>query len=888
MSQDPVAKPWPLRSGCTIDLARQQVRLGERVVGLTAKEVSLLQYLVEREGEDVGIEELHREVWGHGPEVISRAAQNTAHRLKRKIEEDPKKPNHLLTVHGVGFRLVRAREVQALPVAPVESTLFGRSAELSRVRALLEDHRVVTVSGLGGMGKTRFARELLREEGGVFADLVGVSDGDGVLRAMAGALGLVRRGDAVEQIGRSIAARGRFLLVLDNVEQLVLPVSEMLPRWREIAPDARWLITSRLRLSVTGEQLFALEALAVPRREADIDAIRTTPAVQLFLARAAGEVGDLSAVAELCRQLEGIPLALELAAARTVMLDAQGICDRLSERLRVLRRPGGGRHDAVAETLAWSWSLLTPAEQVALRQCAIFQTPFRVEAAEQVLQIPGDDFVLDTIQGLVDASLLNRVEASSPVRLRMYEVTRDFARDPEPDEALALRHARFFARHGAPERDLSERPVEAAADALRRDAELEDLIAGTQAALSAGDLACSLDIVRALVASMAVRGPLLGARPWVEAALSLADDEPGLAARRSALRLLWGSSLAKSSAWEEFTQVYAAALRDDPSPVERVQWHWLEAIRHLFQADFEKAQQSWISAMDGVGDNGPLRAQVLAVGAHLALRRRELVEARAMLFRSLDFAAGRDRLLRPVHGVLGTVLRALGEPDAALEHKEESLRLALETRQLDAQADSHEGLGSCLASLGRLDEAEHHFAEAAARYAEVGLNSFTLVTNRAELALERGDPAAARLLASEAAEEARRAGATTIEALILAVDGRAILDLGDDAQALAVLKRARSMLPEAERKGGAELDLSLAIAMARCGDSAARTVLARGRDVEETMADQLRGWCAHGEVEAALGDLNEARRALVEIEGLESLPRLDRLVDALRSRIDTV
>lgn len=553
----------------------------------------------------------------------------------------------------------------------------------------------------------------------------------------------------------------------------------------------------------------------------------------------------------------------------------------------MLRRPGGGRHDALAETLAWSWSLLSPDEREALVQCAIFRTPFRVDAAEQVLRLDAHGFVLDAIQGLVDASLLIRVPGTSPARLRMYEVTREFALGTPSDDALRLRHARFFARHGAPDRDLSERPVRSESEALIRDAELEDLVAGAQAALSARDVATSLDLARALAASMAVRGPLLGARPWVEAALTLSDGEPGHASRRSALRLLWGSSLAKVPAWDELEQVYAAALRDDPPVVERVQWHWLEAIRNLFRGDFESAQRSWVSAMDGVGDNEPLRAQLLAVGAHLALRRRELPEARAMLFRALDFAEGRDRIARPIHAVLGTVLGALGEDEAALQHKEESLRLALQGRQLDAQADSHEGLGTFLASQGQLDAAERHYAAAATRYAKLGQSRYILTANRAELALDRCDPASARLLASEAASGARAAGVTLIEGLTLAIEGRALLDLGDAPGALEVLDRARSLLPETERRPTAQLDLARAVAMARCGDAAARSVLAHAREaLHEKDFDQVHCWCTHGEVETALGDLDEARRALVEIDLLPSSPRLDRLVAALRERLE--
>ena len=815
MSQDAVAKPWPLRPGCTVDLARQEVRIADRAVGLTAREAELLGYLIAREAQDVSIEALHLELWGHGPEVISRAAQNTAHRLKRKIERDPKHPEHLLTVHGVGFRLVRSKEVEAVPVASDEDPLFGRQNELTQARRLLGEHPVVTISGLGGMGKTRLARAILREEGGVWVDLTSARDDEELMRAVAGALGLVRGPDPMNQIGAGIASRGRTLVVLDNVEQLVDSLADALPRWRERAPEARWLLTSRVRLGAEGEQLIDLGALATPDLQATEDDIRTAPAVQLFLARAAGDPGSLTSVAALCRELEGIPLALELAAARTVMMDATGIRDRLTERLRLLSRPGAGRHDAVSATLEWSWSLLSESQRAALAQCTVFRTPFRVDAAEQTLRLPGDDFVLDTLQALVDASLLTRVAGSSPARLRMYEVTRDFAAQLVADDGLPMRHARVFARHGSPQRDLSDRALGAEDDLLLRDAELEDMIAGIEAALTARDISVSLDLARAIAASMKVRGPLLGARPWVEAALALSSDQEDYGDRRATLGLAWAASLAEASRWDELQAVQAIALRDGPTSDERVQWHWLNTLRHLFQADPEAAQRSWVAAMDGVGDNGPLRAQILILGGHLALRRRELDEARAMFSRALELAAGRPGIERLIHAALGTALAALGQHEDALNHNRRSLELAIGGRQIHARADSHEGLGVLLAQLGRLDEAEHHYAEAASAYAKLGMRRSTLLANWAELAIDRGDPATGRLRATEAVGLARSAGATLIEGLIRVIEGRAYLELGDPLEALASLDVADSLLPESESGARVELERLRGLAMAR-------------------------------------------------------------------------
>lgn len=886
---DPTTTPWPLRLGCTVDLARRQLRLAEQVVSLTTREAELLGYLVGREGQDVSLVELQREVWGHGPDVISRAVQNTVHRLKRKIEVDPAQPRHLITVHGTGFRLVRAVEVESVPVAPVEEGSFGRSKVCADLLGLLETRRVVTLSGLGGIGKTHVARQLQRTRGGLFVDLRAAVDGEGVWRSMAAGLGLVGVVDLRAQLGRALAARGAVLVVLDNAEHLVPEVQSALSVWLDEAPDARWLVTSRVRLGVEGEQLVALEPLPVPDEGDDVQRITASPSVRLFLARCTGDPGLLPEVAALVRALEGIPLALELAAARTAVTDAGGIHARLRDHLAVLRRPGGReRHDAVATTLAWSWTLLSEVERRALAQLSVFRAPFRLEAAEAVLSLPDDAFPLDVVQVLVEASLVHRVPDTDPPRLHLYAVVRAFASahllDPGPPLA---RHAGFFRLHGSPERDLSDRSPTADEDARLRDDELEDLLAAADTALASGDAALAVDLARALAAAFQHRGPLLASRRAVEAALELADVEAGLAPRRVALRVQWASVLARAARWDEVERVSAAARADRPDAEHLILLHFVDALRHLMQAHPDDAERSLQAALDGRSSRA-LRAQLLNLGSHLAMRRRDFEQARSMLQRSLVLAEGNPRLTRAASSTLGTALAGLGDVERALHHKSEAVRLARGSGSQHGLADALEGFAiACVEAAP--ERAEALFAEASTHYARLGRPRPTLLVNRAELALDLGEPERARVLASEAVAIAAEGGSTLILALSRAVLGRALLESGEPERALPVLDEAREGLPDAESRPRALLDLARATTLARLGDERARVVLAEAEAALIAPSDLIHVAAVRGEVALALGDRAIAAAALAEAEaGLLQAParRLTRLVDALRRRLD--
>lgn len=360
--------------------------------------------------------------------------------------------------------------------ARLESPYIGRQDSLKQVRGLLETGvRLITLLGTAGIGKTRLARQLGLDAlqtphypGGVhFCDLTAAHTARDILDAVASLLQVpVLESDALDpaivQVGKALAARGPLLLILDNFEQLVRSALEVPRRWLELAPQAQLLITSRIRLSLEAERCYELVPLtddeAVQLFELRAQAVRRgRPALE----------ADPATLKALVRRLDGLPLALELAASWTHILSPTQLLERLDARLEehldLLRSrtvDGSRRNSTLRGALDASWELLSPLEQATFRQCAIFAGPFTAEAAEAILvpqaadPAPGPAVgVLELLAALMDQSLLVECagpQSSSPLHLRFYESIRIYALErlqgaPDfPD--LVRRHAEWFLR----------------------------------------------------------------------------------------------------------------------------------------------------------------------------------------------------------------------------------------------------------------------------------------------------------------------------------------------------------------------------------------------------------------------------------------------------------
>jgi predicted ATPase/DNA-binding XRE family transcriptional regulator len=349
---------------------------------------------------------------------------------------------------------VQTRAGAELPPIPVSLTpLIGRERERAELGQLLRRAgvRLVTLTGPGGVGKTRLALAVAGEalgefpDGVAFVDLSSLHEPALVLPTIAQALDVREPGGrpSVDGLSASLRAK-RLLLVLDNFEQVVA-AAPALPALLVGAPEVRVLVTSRVALRVNGEIEYAAPGLALPEPEQSADpcALLAVPAVELFVRRAQDVrpqfdlfAGNAAAVAEICRRLDGLPLAIELAAARIKVLTPAAMLARLDQPLALL---AGGRRDlpvrqqTIRATIAWSHDLLSPAEQRLLRRLSVFVGGWTIEAAEAVLEPVADGALplgiatLDGLASLTDKTFVTHRELSDgDARFAMLETIREF------------------------------------------------------------------------------------------------------------------------------------------------------------------------------------------------------------------------------------------------------------------------------------------------------------------------------------------------------------------------------------------------------------------------------------------------------------------------------
>jgi predicted ATPase/DNA-binding winged helix-turn-helix (wHTH) protein len=456
--------------GIEIDAMQRSVLVDGAPAKVGARAFDVLLALLERRERVVPKHELMDLVW---PKLVVEEGNLLVHMVAlRKLLG----PRAIATIPGRGYRFVMpVDEVNTrgsadsvrppvttpgnLPASPV---LFGRAQDLDAVETLLREHAVVTIVGAGGIGKTCLAlvaaagAGLELPDGRWWAELAPINQSGQVPNSIAGALGmqLVAGRSPQEALGIALASKS-LLLVLDNCEHLADDIAPLIDLLRASAPTVRLLMTSQESLKCRDEQVYRLGALAVPATAQPEEATQFG-AVALFVERAHAVDSrfrlandNVDVVVDICRRLDGIPLAIELAAARVPMLGVHGLHARLNQMFNVLT--GGTRmklrrHQTLRAALEWSHRLLSADEQTAFRRLGVFAGGFTLELAQQVVNDERIDqwLVLDLLGHLIDKSLVIADAAPEP-RYRLLETTRAFALEQlgaaGESEAILRRHA---------------------------------------------------------------------------------------------------------------------------------------------------------------------------------------------------------------------------------------------------------------------------------------------------------------------------------------------------------------------------------------------------------------------------------------------------------------
>ena len=459
--------------------ARRLLLEGDAPVSLGSRALDLPIALAARPGEVVGKSELIAKVWPDTFVVEGNLKLNIA-ALRRALADGQCSNRYISTVPGRGYcfvapvtRLVgpRTATAQYSAMEPLSNLpaplmrLIGRDEVISRISEQLRHHRLITLVGPGGIGKTGVAvatAERLTdsyEHGVWFVDLTAISDP----QLLPAAVGSTIRPDisTEDPFARLVAflSDKRMLLVLDNCEHVIEAAAALAFQVSRAAPGVQILATSREPLSVEGERIYRLQSLEIPAVLPGFNALRALDftAIQFFVERAANLLGeftlldvDVPVVVDICRKLDGIPLAIELAAASIAALGLQGIAARLDHPLRLpgtRRRTAAPWHQTLRAALDWSYRLLTEEEQRVLRRLSVFAGSFTMDAAAAVAADPtyAESDIVDRVVALVSKSLVAADPIGSFSRLRLLATTRAYARDKLAEsgevDAIARRQA---------------------------------------------------------------------------------------------------------------------------------------------------------------------------------------------------------------------------------------------------------------------------------------------------------------------------------------------------------------------------------------------------------------------------------------------------------------
>ncbi len=806
-------------------------RWPDRDERLTPIEARLLEHLAQHAGRIVPRQELLTEVWGYHPASRTKTVGVIVRRLRRKIEPAPDQPTILRTIRGKGWTLVADDQPGTAEsnVVPGRGRFFGREKERARVQ---DGGSLVAVTGPPGIGKTRLTREIACDwstDSGVrqvvWIPVDGLDTAEHLVARVALALGVVLKqaDQGTARVGAAIAGRGRIHLVLDGADAAHGVLAPVLDAWLDAAPLARFVVTSRNRPTVRG------------CRTVDLGPLSPAAAQALLTDRVedrGAPIDDTTGLVALVERLQGIPLALELAAARSRLYDLTTLARELSSAI------AKDALEPVEAAVAWTCARLSPSERSALAQMAVFRGGFDLEAARVVVDlsepaatsVPSVDRALTS---LLDWSLVMRVAPAgpgSPARFDILDSIRSGHGGGPPSAAVRARHARYFARFGddAFQRSLHREGGLARGAALL--AELSNLRLATTHPDSEAAAACA----RA-VASLTNRvGPM---DQGVQALQSVLErpDLPVDAAYRT--RVAFARSLVHVGRHAD-AQRELASLDTEEAPTEL--WEvWRRNVvtaltRRIAPENAVTAARAALDAATSLGDpkelsiaEGNLANALMATGA--------VDEATALQHRSLQHAteAGDVRGQAYARALIATWALQRDAPDA--------LELLLAARDEAESIGDQQTVGWLMTSVitalrlaKRTDEAIEAAEDAIRLHESLGSSAIGAVCrgNLASIFADLDEPEEAIALFEQALPPLRKAGWVAAEASFLCGLSEARI------QAVAPSERRGSEV------GLAEVDAALEM----LGDS--------GPPVQRALA-----WLQRASVALHHGDVDTARKA---------------------------
>ncbi len=790
------------------------------------------------------------------------------HRLK-----DLSHPQHLfqVVIPNLPSEFPPLKSLDILPNnLPIQLTSFvGRGHEMTEVKRLLSGTRLLTLTGAGGSGKTRLALQVAAElldhyhDGVRLVELAPLSDPTLISQTVASTLGVHEEpGRPLTDTLADFLRPKSLLLLLDNCEHLLSPCAQLADALLRACPTLRILATSREALGITGETAYRLPSLSLPDvASLPLKRLAQYEAVRLFIDRAAAALPtfkvttqNAKAVATICQRLDGIPLAVELAAARVKALSVEHIAERLHDRFKLLTggsRTAMPRHQTLRAALDWSFALLSGQERAMLRRLSVFASGFTLEAAEAVC--PGQDLdaadVLDVLTHLVEKSLVVFQEQEG--RYRLLDTVRQYGRDKllDAEEAadVRTRHRDFFLA-GAEDAEHHLRGAEDVTWLDRLETEHDNLRAALDWSLESGEAEAALRIAGALWWFWFIRGHWSEGRGWLGRALSEAkaasssarakalagagvhtyyernyDRATGLAKESLTLSQALGDKYGMA-----FSLVILGAVARDRGDYERsvalyeqslalfqeVGHKWgtglaLWSLGSVIQGeDYERAAALWkesLSLFRGVGDKWGITYCLSSVG-QVARVHGDYQQAMELFTESLTIARewGDNWGIAISLRALGTVARLQGDYGRAKALIDEGLVISRRLGDKSAVAYALEELGLVALHQGDTGRATELFEESSALRREVGIKLGIAASLRTSGLVEQaqGDYEQAKALLEESLTLYREARSKLGIATSLSLLGRVAQHKGDYQQATELYTKSLRMQRELGHKLG--------------------------------------------------------------------------------------